>query len=297
MTGDGKRPPRIVVLGSINQDVTVVTARLPDPGQTVMGTALRHTLGGKGANQAVAAAKAGAHVSMIGRVGSDDAATALLIDLAAHGVDIGRVRRLEEPTGTAVITVDVSAENTIVVVPGANGALRLLGDDDLAEIAGADLLLLQLELPIAVVVAGAVAAAGAGVPVLLNPSPVQLLPPQLLASLAILVVNEGEASALGPDALGAAHHVVTTLGANGAIYTGPGASFRVLAPVVTAVDTTGAGDAFIGAFATAWANGDSPLSSVRRGCAAGALAATRSGASTAAPTRAAIDELTARTYR
>jgi ribokinase len=296
ITGDGPAPPRLVVLGSINQDITVITAHLPDPGQTVMGTALRRTLGGKGANQAVSAAKAGAQVAMIGCVGADAEATMLVAELASHGVDIARVRRVQEPTGTAVITVEASAENTIVVVPGANGALLVLGDDDLDEIAGADLLLLQLELPIAVVLAGAGAAARAGVPVLLNPSPAQTLPPQLLAGLTILVLNEGEAAALGPAALASARHLVTTLGARGATYAGPEESFSVPAPVVAALDTTGAGDAFVGAFAAAWARGDSPLSAVRRGCTAGALAATQPGAGTAAPTSAAIDELAASTY-
>lgn len=296
LTGARPEPPRLVVLGSINQDVTVRTSHLPDPGQTVMGIALRRSLGGKGANQAVAAAKAGAQVAMIGCVGSDAEATTLVRELASQGVDIARVRRAPEPTGTAVITVEASAENTIVVVPGANGMLLSLGDDDLDEIANADLLLLQLELPIAVVLAGASAAARAGVPVLLNPSPAQALPAQLLADLSILVLNEGEAAALGPAALASAKHLVTTLGARGATYAGPEESFSVPAPMVTAVDTTGAGDAFVGAFAAAWASGASPLSAVRRGCAGGALAATQPGASTAAPTSAAISELAARTY-
>lgn len=295
MTSNWQRRPRILVLGSINQDVTVRTSHLPDPGQTVMGIALRRSLGGKGANQAVAAAKAGAQVAMIGCVGSDAEATTLVRELASQGVDIARVRRAPEPTGTAVITVEASAENTIVVVPGANGMLLSLGDDDLDEIANADLLL-QLELPIAVVLAGASAAARAGVPVLLNPSPARALPAHLLADLSILVLNEGEAATLGPAALASAKHLVTTLGARGATYAGPEESFSVPAPVVTAVDTTGAGDAFVGAFATAWASGASPLSAVRRGCAAGALAATQPGASTAAPTSAAISELAARTY-
>lgn len=291
-----ERASRIVVLGSINEDVTVMTPRLPAPGETLMGTALGRSLGGKGANQAVAAARAGAQVAMIGSVGCDAAATALLGDLAAHGVEISRVRRVEEPTGTALITVDGRAENTIVVVPGANGTLQTLDDADLAAIAGADLLLVQLEVPLAIVRAGIAHAAAAGVPVLLNPSPAQPLPTELLAGVAILVANEGEAAEIGPEALAAIPHVITTLGARGATYVGAAASFAVPAPVVYAIDTTGAGDSFTGAFAAAWARGDSPLSAVRQGCASGALAATRPGASGSAPSRSEIEALAAQTY-
>src|SRR4051794_5821531 len=162
---------RVTVVGSINMDLVVSTERLPSPGETILGTDFQRFGGGKGANQALAAARMGAHVTLVGKVGTDDAGRSLVDDLRQAGVDVGRIGRAVGPTGTAVITVDASGTNTIVVVPAAN---HLLTPDDVAAasdaITGSDALLLQLEVPMATVVAAAAIAKAAGVTVFLNPS-------------------------------------------------------------------------------------------------------------------------------
>jgi ribokinase len=196
----------------------------------------------------------------------------------------------------AVSLVDKDAENTIIVVPGANGTLTGVTDADRDAIRDAGMLVCQLEIPMSAVVTGAGIAAAAGVPVLLNASPVTALPPELLAAVTVLVVNEGEAEALGPEAVGQIPHVVTTLGASGARYRGPDEEFQVAAPKVDAIDTTGAGDAFTGALAVAWTLGTDPRSAVEWACAAGALAAAKAGASSS-PNGAEIEELVAAVYR
>src|SRR6185312_11116875 len=231
--------PRIVVVGSTNMDLITTTPSLPQPGQTLLGNNFHTTPGGKGGNQAVAVARAGGAVQFVGAVGRDDFGRALRDRLAAAGVGTDRLRAVEGPSGIAAITVDARAENTIVVVPGANGTLT-----------EAALVILQLEIPIETVVAAARAAADAGVTVLLNPSPVRDLPSDLVGAVTILVVNRGEADALGADVLAAVPHVVTTLGGDGAVHRGPdGVETAVPAPNVEVVDTTGAGDAFTGALA------------------------------------------------
>ena len=271
--------PRIVVVGSTNMDLITTTATLPEPGQTLLGTGFHTAPGGKGGNQAVAVARAGGAVQFIGAVGDDDFGRALRNRLADAGVDTDRLRTVDGPSGIAAITVDADAENTIVVVPGANGKLTALDDADRGAIAGAAVLMLQLEIPIETVVAAARAAADAGVTVLLNPSPVRALPTDLVNAVTILVVNRGEADALGTDVLAAVPHVVTTLGGDGAVHRGPdGVHTAVPAPEVEVVDTTGAGDAFTGALAVAWASGAAPRAALEVACAAGAEATTRSGA-------------------
>lgn len=287
-TTDGSTAPAVVVLGSLNMDLIVRAPRLPSPGETVAGSNFSTSPGGKGANQAVAAARAGGRVRMIGAVGDDGFGPALIGALDAAGVDTGRVRRVPGPSGIALITVDDAAENTIVVVGGANTVLTDLDAADRAAIAAADLLLLQLETPLSTVTAAARIAAAAGVPVLLNPSPVRPLPAELLAAVHILVVNEDEAAALG-DVRPGGGHLITTLGAAGARYRGPAGEAAASPPPVRAVDTTGAGDAFTGALAVAWSRGDDPASALRRACAAGALATIRPGA--AAPAAADVDRL------
>lgn len=289
--------PRIVVLGSINMDLIATTATLPAPGQTVLGTSFATAAGGKGSNQAIAAARAGAAATFIGSVGADSFADELSATLSQAGVSTELLRRVGGPSGIALITVDAAAENTIVVVPGANATVTDLSEADRVAISTASILLAQLEIPLDTVTAGAIVAASAGVPVLLNPSPARELPAELLRSVTVLVVNEGEARVLGGDAVAAVPHVVTTLGAHGARYRGPdGRVLSVAAPRVDAMDTTGAGDAFTGALAVAWAEGASPEAALRQACAAGALATTKSGASTSSPTRAAIDALVAASY-
>ena len=266
------------MLGSINMDLVVRTGNLPVPGETTAGTDFVTLPGGKGANQAIAAARAGGRVSFVGAIGDDDYGRRLAEGLAAARVSTDRLGRVPGSSGIALITVDDAAENTIVVVPGANARVRVANPD--AElIAGADMLLIQLELPVETVLGGARVAAGAGVPVLLNPSPVAPLTAELLDLITVLVLNEGEAAALGPAALAGVPHLVTTLGAAGARYAGPdGACCEVPAPPVVAVDTTGAGDAFTGTLAVAWARGLAPADALRLAGEAGAQATTYHGA-------------------
>ncbi|HEY5878851.1 MAG TPA: ribokinase, partial [Nakamurella sp.] len=281
--------PAITVVGSLNMDLTVRASRLPRGGETLTGSGFSTAPGGKGANQALAAVRAGGRVRMIGAVGRDAFGATLVGTLADAGVDTERVRRDDGPSGVALITVADDAENTIVVVPGANAALATLDAADEAAIAAADLLMLQLEVPLVTVIRAAQVAAAAGVPVLLNPSPIRPLPADLLAAVDILVVNETEAAELGPDTLPGRGHLVTTLGAAGARYRGPGGAVATAAPPpVEPVDTTGAGDAFAGALAVAWCRGDDPAAALRWACAAGALATTVPGAGVAAPFAAEI---------
>ncbi len=290
------RRPRIVVLGSTNMDVIATTQHLPEPGETVLGLTFTTAPGGKGANQAIAAAKAGGDVHFIGAVGTDDFGTALHSALRENSVRDELLRLDPGRSGVAVITVDEAGENSIVVVQGANARLTGLTPADRQAIEQADILVCQLEVPLQTVTAAAVTAAAAGVPVLLNPSPVAELPPDLLTAITLLVVNRGEAARIGGAALAAVAHVVTTTGPTGAQYQGPGVRFEVLAPRVRAVDTTGAGDAFAGALAVAWATGLPPLQAVRMACAAGALATTAAGASPSSPRSADIAALVAATY-
>jgi len=288
----------LVVLGSLNMDLVIRTPHLPRPGETLLGSGFATSQGGKGANQAIAAARAGASVAMIGAVGTDTFGDQLAATLADNGVDTALLRRLDGPSGIAVITVDDGAENTIVVASGANALLEPLTTGDEQAIRGASFLVMQLEVPVETVTAAAAIAASAGVPVLLNPSPVRPLPPELLAAVTVLVVNEGEAAALGEQSLSGVPHLVTTLGSAGARYRGPdGVAASALPPPVLPVDTTGAGDAFAGALAVAWAAGADPQTALRRASAAGALATTRPGAGVSAPTRSDIDRVVNRSDR
>jgi ribokinase len=289
--------PAIVVLGSVNMDLVVTTPALPRPGQTLLGRTFQTVCGGKGANQAVAAARCGGRVRFVGAVGDDAFGGQLAGNLAANGVDAAALRTVDGPSGIAAITVDDAAENSIVVVPGANAALTELTGAEQQLLADAAMVVCQLEIPVPTVVhAGAIAAA-AGKPMLLNPSPMQPLSWALLSTTALLVLNEHEAAEVGAAALDDVFHVVTTLGSRGARYRGPdGEEFTVPAPKVTAVDTTGAGDAFTGALAVAWVEGRPPLAALQFACAAGALATTVPGASTSSPQRTAVEQLAARTY-
>jgi ribokinase len=294
---EADRRPRIAVLGSINMDLVTTVERLPAPGETLLGADFATIPGGKGSNQAIAAARAGGDVTFIGAVGDDDFGGALAQTLDSAGVNTNRLRRAHGPSGIAAISVDSGAENTIIVVPGANSRLTDLGDADIRTISDSEMLLVQLEIPMATVIAGATEAARAGVTVLLNPSPAQSLPDALRAAITVIVVNQGEAEAIGEAALASIPHVITTRGGGGATYRGPnGDEMTVPAPRVVAVDTTGAGDAFTGALAVAWAEGREPVEALRWACAAGALATTTQGASTSSPNRAAVSDLVAATY-
>ncbi|MER5298435.1 ribokinase [Streptomyces lasiicapitis] len=291
--------PHIAVLGSINMDLVAYVAKAPQRGETVTGREFRTLPGGKGANQAVAAARAGATVSMIGAVGNDAFGTQLRSALDHSGVDTDLLRTVEGPSGTAHIVVDDDGGNAIVVIPGANDTLTTLSPGDTAEIASAAALLLQLEIPMEGVLAAAQAARAAGVRTILTPAPARPLPPELLAATDLLLPNEHEAAALTglPDPADAARalldqvpEVVVTLGAAGSLYVARGAEpVTVPARRVTAVDTTGAGDTFAGALAVALCEGNYLPQAASWASAASALSVQRPGAAASMPYRTEID--------
>lgn len=281
---------RVCVVGSVNMDLGFEVETLPRPGETALAMSMRSAPGGKGANQAVAAARAGADVQFVGAVGDDTAAGQLRDHLEENGVGTDGLITVAGRSGNAVVVVESSGENLIIVAPEANGRLALdaaaLGDI----VAGVDVLLLQLEIPVATAAAAARAARSAGVTVILNASPpggddAELA--QLAELVDVLVVNETEAAQWNWPV----PHRVTTLGARGAAYTGDGAEFEVAAPAVDAIDTAGAGDVFAGVLAATWAAG--PGRALRRACAAGALATLVLGAGDCAPDADAIDKATA----
>jgi ribokinase len=279
---------RVCVVGSVNMDIGFDVDALPGAGETALATSMRSTPGGKGANQAVAAARAGAAVQFVGAVGDDPSAAQLRDHLTTNGVGIDGLITVPGRSGTAAVIVDSAGENIIVVAPGANGELTL--DAALRNlVADCDVLLLQLEIPVATATAAARAAHSAGATVILNASPPGGDDAELakLAELTdVLVVNETEdAHWVWPVA-----HRVTTRGARGAGYIGGGVEFTVAAPAVEALDTSGAGDVFAGVLAAEWTvDRDRAL---RRACAAGALATLVPGAGDCAPYAEAIDEAT-----
>ncbi|MGW4715248.1 ribokinase [Nocardia sp. NPDC004260] len=280
--------PAIVVLGSVNMDLITTTARRPAPGETVLGSGFAMVPGGKGANQAIAARRAGGEVRFLGAVGDDVFAGELRAALTDAAVFTDRLRTVAGPSGIATIVVDDDGENSIIVVGGANTRMTELTEEDLAAIAAADILLCQLEIPVETVAAAARHAGAHGTTVLLNPSPARPLPADLWTNIDVAVMNSGEAEQLSAD-LDTVAHVVVTRGAAGADYRGPdGARLSRPSPRVDVVDTTGAGDAFTGALAAAWHRG--PEWALTWACAAGALATTRLGASSSIPAR---EEITA----
>ncbi len=292
----------MVVFGSANVDLTVHTERAPGPGETVLGHGFGQGNGGKGANQAMAATRMGATTSFVGRIGDDPLGARLAESLAAAGVDTGGLVSVSgTPTGVAVIVVDASADNRIVVAPGANAALDGTDLSALtAALDGAAVLLLQLEVPMTGVLAAAREARRRGVTVVLDPAPVPPagVPDELLQLTSIVTPNQHEAALLVGDddvtaALAAlrqrgAETAVVTLGAAGARWSGPAGDGVAPAPAVTAIDTTGAGDAFNGALAAALAEGLDLATAIRWGVTAGALAVTRAGAQDAMPDRADV---------
>ncbi len=279
----------VYVIGSINVDLVVRAASLPTPGETVTGGTFERHGGGKSANQAVAAARAGAAVRMIGAVGDDDLGEEAVAALEAEGIDVAGVQRLADaPTGVALIAVDAAGENQIAVASGANA--ELAGEAVAAALDGASggVALLGLEVPDAAVLAGARAARAAGLTVVINPAPARPLGDELLAVAPILTPNGGEAAALsGEDdpeaaALALAERtgapVVVTVGSSGALLVEDGALQRIPAPKVEAIDTTGAGDAFNGALAAALAGGTAVADAVREAVAVAAESVRRPGA-------------------
>jgi ribokinase len=294
----------VAVVGSLNLDIVVSVDHHPRPGETVIGGALFRNQGGKGANQAVAAARLGQPVGMVGAVGDDDSGRDLLEALNREGVDATYVRVIEdEHSGTALIAVDPGGENTIVVSSGTNA---LVTPDDIAAAAPlqaqAAVTLLQLEIPLEAVDAAAGAAGGT---VVLNPAPFRSLPQSVLDRVSVLVPNAGELAAMvggppsddlddvvemagrirGPEA------IVVTLGARGALLVSGGSSHRVAAPKVKVVDTTAAGDCFCGALADALVRDLSLGAAVEWAVRCAALSTTRKGAQPSLPTRAEVEAL------
>ncbi|GLX03859.1 ribokinase [Microbispora sp. NBRC 16548] len=288
----------ISVFGSANMDLVAYVAQAPKPGETLTGREFRTIPGGKGANQAIAAARAGADVAFLGAVGDDAFGPVLRAALAEAGVEVAALRVVPGPSGVAHIVVQDGGDNSIIVVPGANGAVTGPAGRDAEIIGRADALLLQLELPMDAVVA---AARVPGTEVILTPAPAVPLPAELLEAVDLIVPNEHEAAALTGrddprDALEAlldlVPEAVVTLGARGALYgSRDGTRLHEAAVPVRAVDTTAAGDTFAGALAVARTEGADPARALRFASAAAALSVQREGASTSMPHRHEIDRL------
>ncbi|HEV7897295.1 MAG TPA: ribokinase [Planosporangium sp.] len=294
--------PRVAVLGSANMDLVVNAGRLPEPGETVLGRDFTTVPGGKGANQAVAVARAGGDCAFIGAVGTDQFGAQLRERLRSAGVDASRLRMVDGPSGVALIAVDDAGENMIVVAPGANGTVTGLSAADEALIVAADALMCQLEVPVEAVAAAARVARAGGVRVVLNAAPARPLPVELTGAVDLLLVNQVEARTVAGvsadvdgllDALvESVPRVVLTLGPGGVAYAdADGVRLRVPAPVVSTLDSTAAGDAFAGAFVVAWSQGRPLGEALRWACAAGAACARRRGASSSLPARDEIDDL------
>jgi ribokinase len=301
----------VVVVGSVNADLVVRVDRWPAPGETVLGSDLETHPGGKGGNQAVAAARLGGRVGILGRIGQDRHGEFLAETLRRDGVDTGHLLTTPGPTGVALISVGPDGDNSIVVSPGAN---RHLSEEDVTAarplLAAAAVISLQLEIPMPAVLAAARTGAETGARVVLNLSPATRVPPELLALCDPLVVNEHEAAFLlgapgdgdGDGAVAAAgraaallalgpRSVVITLGAEGAVVAHGTDVAPVPSPRVRPVDTTGAGDAFTGALCGRLAGGDDLVTSARFAARVGAAAVRKAGAQSSFPTLAELTEM------
>jgi ribokinase len=302
----------ITVVGSFNMDLVIEAPRFPAPGEAILGSNFRRACGGKGANQALAIARMGVPAGIIGAVGQDAFGDEMLANLSAANVNIlGVARRSDVPSGTAMIVLDASGQNQIVVANGANDTLSAADIELHADVIRAGrALVVQLETPLPGVAAAVRIAANAGVPVLLNPAPFASVPDDLLRLCAFIIPNEGEAAKLTDvevrDVESAAiaarrlrkraphAEILITLGANGVwidaqTFTGHVPGFNV-----TAVDTVGAGDTFIGAFVVRMVEGSDVREAARFGCAAAAIAVTRRGAQTSIPVRAEVERFLVR---
>jgi len=295
----------IIVIGSLNADLVVRAPRFPAPGETISGEDLAIIPGGKGANQAVAAARLGASVAMLGRVGDDSFGPTLTQNLRQNNVDTKHVLTDPAATGTAIIVVDSNGQNSIVLSPGANGQVT---PQDINSISfqTVDMLLLQFEIPLETVIHAASRARQNGLRVILNPAPAQPIPDSLLADVDILVPNESELELLtGMPVMNAdsaeraarrllakgVQTVIVTLGSNGALLVTEENTIHIPAFKIDAVDTTAAGDAFIGGLATALQKGQTLEAAVRYGNACGALAATKYGAQPSLPSAEEVDKI------
>ena len=303
--------PVVVVLGGINMDLVATSARMPDPGETVFGTSFHTAPGGKGANQAVAAARLGAEVRMVGRVGDDQFGPTLLEGMRSEGIDVSGVAiDPDNPSGVALILLDEQAENMIVAVYGANMACD---DGQVSSVSdalrGADVLLLQLETPLDVAIRAAALAKGMGVTVVWDPAPALDMGQDAYRLCDVLTPNQAEAEFLTGIAVTdpasaevaardlvehGAPAAVATLGSGGAFYMTRDGGGLIPPFNVNAIDSVAAGDAFSAGLGIALAEGLSLSDAVRFGSAAGALAVTKSGAQEAMPFRAEVDALIAR---
>lgn len=287
---------KILVIGSYNRDTVLKLARFPAPGETLTAAGMAHFHGGKGSNQAVAAARAGGAVALIAAIGDDAPGAAARALWAAEGIDAAAVQQVSTPTGAAMILVDAAGENQIIIIPGANAALSLPAD--FAPLADISVALAQLETP-----QTATAALFRALPQarrILNVAPAAPILPELLATTDMLVLNETEAAILAqreaaPGALALSlatetmREVIVTAGAAGAFWARPdGVVITEAPPRVTLADTTGAGDAFLGAFAAFAAEGLTPEKTLRLAVTAGALACTQDGAVPSLPYSKAI---------
>lgn len=304
--------PKIVVAGSLNMDLVALAPRIPGVGETLTGTGYFTNPGGKGANQAYAAAMLGGDVGMIGKIGADDFGASLSASLSDAGCDTTWVSSTDAHTGIAVITVSDAGKNSIVVVPGANGQFGVADIENAdAALASAEILLLQLESPLATVQAAATRAKAHGALVILDPAPAPRTPlsADLLAQVDILTPNEVEAAQLSgrpstalteADAIAAARHLLThvphvilKLGERGCLLAGRDAETWIPAPLVRAVDSTAAGDCFNGALAVALAEGRDLVEACRFAVSAAALSVTRMGAQASMPSRAELADFLA----
>jgi len=300
----------IVVVGSINMDLVVHTSHIPKRGETIMGQRFNTFFGGKGANQAVAIAKLGHSVAMIGKVGSDIFGDQLLDELQRTGVGSERVLRTEGPSGVAVITTEESAENTIIVVAGANGEIRPKDIESCGDLLrSASMVLTQLEIPMETVIALAEACERCGIPLILDPAPAAELSPELLRRVAWLTPNETELLYLTKhpgsvetesEAQGLAEllasqgvqNVLLKLGAKGSYIATKDGMRKFILPVnVTPRDTTAAGDAYNAAFAVALSEGLPAEQAAQFASAAAAISVTRDGAQPSLPNRQEVDDL------
>ena len=300
--------PQILVVGSLNADLVVRAPRFPQPGETISGDDLQVIPGGKGANQAVAAARLGSKVSMLGRVGKDNFGDFLLDNLGSNKVDSQYVKRDDASTGTAIIVVDSNGQNSIVLSAGANGKVSA-ADVENASFLNHDLLLLQLEIPIPTVLGAAQRAKENNLQVILNPAPAQKVSDELVGLADFIIPNESELSLLtGTDVKDissaeqasrvllerGAKNVIVTLGDKGALIVNRDQVTHVDTFEVHVVDTTAAGDAFIGGFSTALLQNVSLEESVRYGCACGALATSKFGAQPSLPGKEEVERLISR---
>lgn len=298
----------VIIVGSITADVTAFAQRKPTPGETLLGDDVTMVLGGKGANQAVASALAGAQTFLVGCVGRDLFRDLVVSALEGYGVDISHVRELENATGMAHIRVDASGENDIVMVPLANSHLDFQQIEDAFSTIGsqASVLLTQLEIPIAAARGAIIAGRAAGMTVVLDPAPAVEIDPEIWPSIDIVTPNESEATLLTGIAVTdvasavragewflerGAKNALITMGSAGAVLVGEGGARQFEPFAVHSVDTTAAGDAFAGYLAAGLAEGLDLARAITRGMAAGAMAVTVQGASPSLPTRRTVEDL------